>query len=136
MTKAEELQVARKNEHDLKEKLRFAEAKLKAAEMFAKAEELGFYVEGNTFISSFNDGGIERVIAPYIEGDTIRYNYFADSDELRSDGMWCENRKINLCSNPLIYKKGVWATIHITSELPQFTHEELEEKLGYKFIIS
>lgn len=69
------------------------------------AEEMGFVI-GNSFISSFDDNGRERKLHPYISGGTLTWNYNATDDTLRSnDGISTYG---NFCSNPLIYKQGVW----------------------------
>ena len=91
-----------------------------------EAKRRGFLTKGTKFKSTFDDNGMIRVVdnfkgcytyhdlnLDYIHG--LRYN----------DGL---DNKNGGCSNPCIYRDGVWAEV-IKEEIP--TQEEIDRVLDY-----
>jgi hypothetical protein len=79
------------------------------------AEEKGFTI-GRKFKSIFGDDGEVREIQPYCNGEKIVWRYIEYNDSLYCDsGMKTFH---SFCSNPSIYKDGVWAEV-----LPQESKE-------------
>jgi hypothetical protein len=91
--------------------------------LIKEAKKRGFSTLGNKFVSSIDDGGHVRVISPFCgeSVDNINKFYFD------VDGYLRYKERINvddgLCSNPAIFKDGVW--VDIVTE-PKEHHEEID----------
>ena len=92
--------------------------------LIKEAKKRGFFKIGNKFNSLFDDNNAVRTISKYDLETEIDYYY--DDNELRSEGLETYGE---LCSNPLIFKDGIWATIVET-----ITKEEAEKELGKTII--
>ena len=90
--------------------------------LIKEAKRRGFFNIGNVFKSCFDDNNEARTISKYDSSTDIDYYYDEVHNELRSNGL---NTYGKFCSNPLIYKKGKWATITET-----ITKEQAEKELG------
>lgn len=77
-----------------------------------------------TVIKSFTDGGKLRTVKPYYKMDTMIWKYIPEGDRLYCNGGM--DIRGGLCSNPDIYKDGVWAEVVTAKELPK-TVDELEK---------
>ena len=82
----------------------------KEEQLIKEAKERGFLTEGNEFYSCFSDKNKLRIIKPY--NSKLEINLYLDKGGcLRYyDGLNNEY-DVSLCSNPAIYKDGVWAEI-------------------------
>lgn len=99
----------------------------KEEQLIEEAKRRGFLREGNEFYSCFDDRNKIRVIKPYDSNSNI--NLYLDCvGYLRYDSGLNNEYDCSLCSNPAIYKDGVWAEIVSESLEQQLQKAEAEVK--------
>src|SRR5690606_8251726 len=82
----------------------------KEEQLIKEAKKRGFLTEGNEFYSCFDDKNELRIIKPYDSESEINL-YIDVCGYLRYDDGLNNEYNCGLCSNPAIYKDGVWAEI-------------------------
>lgn len=101
----------------------------KEEQLIKEAKERGFLTEGNEFYSCFSDKNKLRIIKPY--NSELEINLYLDKiGYLRYDDGLNNKYDESLCSNPAIYKDGVWAEIknHNLTLTEQLQKAEAEVK--------